>query len=70
MSPYEHGEVFVTDDGAETDLDLGHYERFIDENLTKDSSITMGKIYLECIRKRKRRRIFGKDSTSYPTCNK
>ena len=47
MSPYEHGEVFVTDDGAETDLDLGHYERFIDENLTKDSSITMGKIYLE-----------------------
>lgn len=46
MNPYEHGEVFVTDDGAETDLDLGHYERFIDENLTENSSITMGKIYL------------------------
>ena len=57
MSPYQHGEVFVTDDGAETDLDLGHYERFIDENLTKDSSITMGKIYLEVIRERKRRRV-------------
>ena len=51
MSPYEHGEVFVTDDGAETDLDLGHYERFIDENLSKDSSITMGKIYLEVLEK-------------------
>ncbi|MCL2101545.1 MAG: CTP synthase [Fibromonadales bacterium] len=45
MSPYQHGEVFVTDDGAETDLDLGHYERFIDENLTKFSSLTSGKIY-------------------------
>ena len=47
MSPYEHGEVFVTEDGAETDLDLGHYERFTDENLTGNSSITSGKIYLE-----------------------
>jgi len=45
MSPYQHGEVFVTDDGAETDLDLGHYERFIDENLTVNSSVTAGKIY-------------------------
>ena len=45
MSPYQHGEVFVTDDGAETDLDLGHYERFIDENLTVNSSVTSGKIY-------------------------
>ena len=45
MSPYQHGEVFVTDDGAETDLDLGHYERFIDENLTGDSSVSSGKIY-------------------------
>jgi len=45
MSPYQHGEVFVTDDGAETDLDLGHYERFIDENLTKHSNLTSGKIY-------------------------
>lgn len=45
MSPYQHGEVYVTDDGAETDLDLGHYERFIDENLTIRSSVTSGKIY-------------------------
>ena len=45
MNPYEHGEVFVTDDGAETDLDLGHYERFIDQNLTKYNNITTGKIY-------------------------
>ena len=44
MSPYQHGEVFVTDDGAETDLDLGHYERFIDENLTGASSVSSGKI--------------------------
>lgn len=43
MSPYQHGEVFVTDDGAETDLDLGHYERFIDENLSKASNVTTGK---------------------------
>ena len=45
MSPYQHGEVFVTDDGAETDLDLGHYERFIDENLTVHSSVSSGKVY-------------------------
>ena len=45
MSPYQHGEVFVTDDGAETDLDLGHYERFTDEDLTADSSVTSGKVY-------------------------
>ncbi len=45
MSPYQHGEVFVTDDGAETDLDLGHYERFIDENLTYNSSVSSGKVY-------------------------
>ncbi len=45
MSPYQHGEVFVTDDGAETDLDLGHYERFIDENLTVNSSVSAGKVY-------------------------
>jgi len=45
MSPFQHGEVFVTDDGAETDLDLGHYERFIDENLTKLSNLTSGKVY-------------------------
>ena len=45
MNPFEHGEVFVTDDGGETDLDLGHYERFIDEPLTKDSNATTGSIY-------------------------
>ncbi|PKK97482.1 MAG: CTP synthase [Tenericutes bacterium HGW-Tenericutes-3] len=54
MSPYQHGEVFVTDDGAETDLDLGHYERFIDENLNRHSSITTGKIY-QTVMKRERR---------------
>ncbi len=60
MNPYEHGEVFVTDDGAETDLDLGHYERFIDENLTKNSSITMGKIYKSVIEKERRGDYLGK----------
>ena len=60
MNPYEHGEVFVTDDGAETDLDLGHYERFIDENLTKNSSITMGRIYKEVIEKERRGDYLGK----------
>ena len=45
MSPYQHGEVFVTEDGAETDLDLGHYERFIDENLNQFSNLTTGKVY-------------------------
>ena len=60
MNPYEHGEVFVTDDGAETDLDLGHYERFIDENLTKNSSVTMGKIYQTVIEKERRGEYLGK----------
>ena len=60
MNPYEHGEVFVTDDGAETDLDLGHYERFIDENLTKNSSVTMGKIYQNVIEKERRGDYLGK----------
>ena len=60
MNPYEHGEVFVTDDGAETDLDLGHYERFIDENLTHNSSVTMGKIYSNVIEKERRGDYLGK----------
>ena len=60
MSPYEHGEVFVTDDGAETDLDLGHYERFTDENLTKNSSITTGRIYQQVIDKERRGDYLGK----------
>jgi len=54
MSPYQHGEVFVTDDGAETDLDLGHYERFIDENLSQSNNVTTGKIYGSVIRKERR----------------
>ena len=60
MNPCEHGEVFVTDDGAETDLDLGHYERFIDESLTKQSSVTTGQIYLEVIEKERRGDYLGK----------
>lgn len=60
MNPYEHGEVFVTDDGAETDLDLGHYERFINENLTKNSSVTMGKIYSSVIEKERKGEYLGK----------
>ncbi|WP_445488911.1 CTP synthase [Niallia sp. 03133] len=54
MSPYQHGEVFVTDDGAETDLDLGHYERFIDINLTKYNNVTTGKIYSTVLKKERR----------------
>jgi CTP synthase len=54
MSPYQHGEVFVTDDGAETDLDLGHYERFIDENLTQLSNVTTGRVYQSVIAKERR----------------
>jgi len=54
MSPYQHGEVFVTDDGSETDLDLGHYERFIDENLSKNSNVTTGKIYWSVISKERK----------------
>jgi CTP synthase len=54
MSPYQHGEVFVTDDGAETDLDLGHYERFIDENLSKNSNVTTGKVYWSVISKERK----------------
>ncbi len=54
MSPYQHGEVFVTDDGAETDLDLGHYERFIDENLSQDSNVTTGQVYAQVIAKERR----------------
>ncbi|MBQ2063905.1 MAG: CTP synthase [Firmicutes bacterium] len=54
MSPYQHGEVYVTDDGAETDLDLGHYERFIDEDLNKYSNITTGKVYWDVLNKERR----------------
>jgi CTP synthase len=54
MNPYQHGEVFVTDDGAETDLDLGHYERFIDESLTRENNVTTGQIYQSVISKERR----------------
>lgn len=60
MSPYQHGEVFVTDDGAETDLDLGHYERFIDENLSVDSNITTGKVYWNVLNKERRGDYLGR----------
>src|SRR5699024_5555756 len=60
MSPYQHGEVFVTNDGAETDLDLGHYERFIDVNLSKNSNVTTGKIYWSVLNKERRREYNGR----------
>jgi CTP synthase len=59
MSPYQHGEVFVTEDGAEADLDLGHYERFIDENLNKNSNVTTGKIYWSIIHKERKGEFLG-----------
>ncbi len=59
MSPFQHGEVFVTDDGAETDLDLGHYERFIDERLNVNSSVTAGKIYWNVLQKERRGEYLG-----------
>lgn len=59
MSPFQHGEVFVTDDGAETDLDLGHYERFIDENLTKYSNMTSGRVYWNVLNKERRGEYLG-----------
>ncbi len=59
MSPYQHGEVFVTDDGAETDLDLGHYERFIDINLTKNNNVTTGKVYSSVIMKERNGEYLG-----------
>ncbi len=60
MNPFEHGEVFVTDDGGETDLDLGHYERFVDENLTKDSNATTGSIYSAVLAAERRGDYLGK----------
>ncbi|MBR0146601.1 MAG: CTP synthase [Eubacterium sp.] len=59
MSPYQHGEVFVTEDGAETDLDLGHYERFIDENLNRFSNLTSGKVYWNVLNKERRGEYLG-----------
>ena len=59
MNPYQHGEVFVTDDGAETDLDLGHYERFIDENLTQACNVTSGRVYKTVIERERRGEYLG-----------
>src|SRR5271154_5649087 len=60
MNPFEHGEVFVTEDGGETDLDLGHYERFIDESLSRDSNATTGSIYQSVIAKERRGDFLGR----------
>ena len=59
MSPFQHGEVFVTDDGAETDLDLGHYERFTDENLTRYSNLTSGKVYWNVLNRERKGEYLG-----------
>ena len=66
MNPFEHGEVFVTDDGGETDLDLGHYERFIDEPLSRDSNATTGSIYSAVHRRRAPGRLPGQDRAGHP----
>jgi CTP synthase (EC 6.3.4.2) len=66
MNPYQHGEVFVTDDGAETDLDLGHYERFIDVDLTRHSNVTTGNIYNAVILKERRGDYLGAPYRSSP----
>ena len=60
MSPFQHGEVFVTDDGAETDLDLGHYERFLNVNTSQDNNVTTGKIYQSVINRERRGDYLGK----------
>ncbi len=66
MSPYQHGEVYVTEDGAETDLDLGHYERFIDEDLNKYSNLTTGKVYANVIRKEREGGYLGSTVQTIP----
>ena len=66
MSPYQHGEVYVTEDGAETDLDLGHYERFIDEDLNKFSNLTTGKVYSNVIAKERRGEYLGSTVQTIP----
>ena len=66
MSPFQHGEVFVTDDGAETDLDLGHYERFIDENLTKHSNLTSGRVFWNVLNREREGKYLGKTVQTVP----
>ena len=67
MNPIQHGEVFVTDDGTETDLDLGHYERFIDESLDKNSNVTTGKGLLVCITERTSWRLWRRYCAGHPS---
>ena len=67
MNPYQHGEIFVTDDGAETDLDLGHYERFIDEPLAAKNNVTTGQVYSSVIKKNGRGSIWGLPFKSFLT---
>ena len=66
MSPYQHGEVYVTEDGAETDLDLGHYERFIDEDLNKYSNLTTGKVYWNVLTKERNGEYLGETGQGIP----
>ena len=66
MSPYQHGEVFVTEDGAETDLDLGHYERFIDEDLNQFSNLTTGKVYSNVIQRERQGGYLGHTVQTIP----
>src|SRR5713101_1056018 len=70
MSPYQHGEVFVTDDGAETDLDLGHYERFTGRPATRQDNITTGRIYQEILAKERRGDYLGATIQVIPGCPK
>ena len=67
MSPYQHGEVYVTEDGSETDLDLGHYERFIDEDLNRWSNLTTGKVYWEVLNRERRGEYLGQTVQVIPT---
>ena len=67
MNPIQHGEVFVTDDGTETDLDLGHYERFIDESLDKNSNVTTGKVYWSVLTERTSWRFWRRNRSGNPS---
>lgn len=67
MNPYMHGEVYVTEDGGETDLDLGHYERFVDITMSKYNNITAGKVYFEVIRKERTGEYLGQTVQIIPT---
>ena len=69
MSPYQHGEVFVTKDGGETDMDLGHYERFIDVELTRESNLTAGQVYLTLLTKERPRRFPRRHHPNHPPCH-